>query len=252
MNNIARRAKLFLDGFLMFKDWDLWLRERLHILPPKGRGLFRFRNGIVFHMDFSRDSVGIFQEIWLKDVYEKHYKVKPGDVVIDIGAHIGSFAVFAATKGAKVYAYEPTPKTFELLRENAKGHAITPRNLAVSDKASEVLMIEVEGGSSGNTFAPDGTKGTFRATTTTLADIFQENNIERCNLLKIDCEGAETGILRATPREFFKRVDNIAMEYHQNLQEVLRILEDRGCTVTETVPMAGNTGLGFLYGKGSI
>jgi hypothetical protein len=46
--------------------------------------------------------------------------VKADDVVIDAGAWIGDFSAYAASRGAKVYAFEPTPDIFKKLQETAK------------------------------------------------------------------------------------------------------------------------------------
>ena len=53
-------------------------------------------------------------------------ELHPGDVVIDVGAHVGTFAVQAAEAvgaAGKVIALEPTPQTFACLAANAAGHA---------------------------------------------------------------------------------------------------------------------------------
>ena len=62
-------------------------------------------------------------------------------------------------------------------------------------------------------------------------DIFDENGLERCNLLKIDCEGAEYDIFYNTPAEYFDRIDRIRMEYHNrtipeyNIKDLTRFLK---------------------------
>ena len=47
----------------------------------------------------------------------------------------------------------------------------------------------------------------------TLAELLDEHKIDRVNLLKIDCEGGEYGILKAP--DALHRVDKVAMEYHE-------------------------------------
>ncbi len=47
-------------------------------------------------------------------------EIRPDDVVFDVGANIGLFALEAAQMGAKVHAFEPMPATFAALRANAK------------------------------------------------------------------------------------------------------------------------------------
>jgi FkbM family methyltransferase len=49
---------------------------------------------------------------------------------------------------------------------------------------------------------------------TSLAEIFRENHLDRCDLLKMDCEGAEFDILYNCPQEILVRIRSIAMEVH--------------------------------------
>src|SRR5207244_9761613 len=50
----------------------------------------------------------------------RSFQVAPGDVVVDVGAHIGRYALKAATKASTVIAVEPNPSNFELLARNAR------------------------------------------------------------------------------------------------------------------------------------
>ena len=47
-----------------------------------------------------------------------------------------------------------------------------------------------------------------------LKKIFQENNLKKVNLLKIDCEGCEYEILLKSPRSILKKIDTIVLEQH--------------------------------------
>jgi FkbM family methyltransferase len=55
--------------------------------------------------------------------------VSPGDVVLDVGANIGLFAVDAASRGASVHAFEPMPATFAALEANARDFAGEPGHI---------------------------------------------------------------------------------------------------------------------------
>src|SRR6266478_4942099 len=48
-------------------------------------------------------------------------ELRPDDIVVDIGAYVGSYPLIAAKVARKVVAYEPTPFTFEVLSENCAG-----------------------------------------------------------------------------------------------------------------------------------
>ena len=68
-----------------------------------------------------------------------------------------------------------------------------------------------------------------------MTEILNSNQIEACDFLKIDCEGAEYEILQGTPKTFFKRIRRIAMEYHNNelhnFREIVSLLRDAEYTV---------------------
>ena len=54
-----------------------------------------------------------------------------------------------------------------------------------------------------------------RVNRVTLEDIFETYGLERCDFLKMDCEGAEFDIFYNCSEETLSRIDQIAMEVHQ-------------------------------------
>lgn len=71
--------------------------------------------------------------------------ISAGDVVVDIGANIGVFTLYAAKQGAQLYAYEPMPPTYAVLQQNVEAHGlgrrIHTRNIGLSDRAEEKMMF---------------------------------------------------------------------------------------------------------------
>jgi FkbM family methyltransferase len=83
-----------------------------------------------------------------------------------------------------------------------------------------------------------------------LADAFATLEIEVCDLLKLDCEGAEYSILFDTPQPVLERIQRIVMEYHDNIvqythHDLTRFLNERGFRV-ETFPNPVHSYLGYL------
>ncbi len=80
-----------------------------------------------------------------KPYFQEGVSISPGDIVLDVGANIGVFALCAAKQGAHVYAYEPIPATFELLQQNIHLHGLDnivhPRNIGLSDRSEEKIMF---------------------------------------------------------------------------------------------------------------
>src|SRR2546422_5286600 len=73
-------------------------------------------------------------------------EVKTGDVVLDIGAHIGYYTLmFAELVGphGKVFAFEPVPSNFALLQKNVQFngyHSVALIQKAVSDKEGKAVI----------------------------------------------------------------------------------------------------------------
>lgn len=74
--------------------------------------------------------------------------VRPGDIVYDVGAHAGYWALLLSTlcgSTGRVFAFEPSPINFQRLKRNIElneRHSIVPLNLAVSNVQTDVLLSE--------------------------------------------------------------------------------------------------------------
>lgn len=91
-----------------FRYLDLRYRGKKSIYNYKGYK-FIVRNGT--------DDDAIVREVTGGDynIDSENY-----DVVIDIGAHIGTYSILMANRANKVYSFEPNPESFELLKRNVK------------------------------------------------------------------------------------------------------------------------------------
>lgn len=79
----------------------------------------------------------LYREIFEEQTYLKNnIQLQDGDVVIDIGANIGMFSLFVTSrcKDAKLFSFEPSPVTFDILKTNLEVHApnAVPCNCGVS------------------------------------------------------------------------------------------------------------------------
>lgn len=157
----------------------------------------------------------IIQEVCAQKVYGDAFW--PDMKVIDIGAQIGSFSVFAASKGANIVAYEPDPANYATLLENIRLNGLegkikayndavwsTKGHITLYDSCSENL------GAHSAVFARNPERGT-KVPTVTLDDIFEMNALDTCDFLKIDCEGSEFEIMKS---QSMRRVKAFSMEVH--------------------------------------
>lgn len=147
------------------------------------------------------------------------FVLQNGETVVDIGGHIGSFALYAASRvgsGGRVFVYEPAPDNNAQLLRNVAQNGF--RNVHISSAAIAGSKGDRPFFYNNANTAMHGlyqkTHNAFIVPALTLADIFFQNNIARCHFLKIDCEGAEYEILFNTPRAVLQKIDRIAMEYH--------------------------------------
>jgi FkbM family methyltransferase len=130
------------------------------------------------------------------------------DVVIDIGAYVGTFSVKAITSGAgKVISYEPNPENFEQLR-NSIGHIENTKinNLAVWSK--DDLIISFTNDSSKSTGFTE--ESSLRVQTISLDSILKQH--EKVRLIKITAEGGEYPILLSST--LLNRCEEIVAEIH--------------------------------------
>ena len=201
----------------------------------------------------------IAHELFLDHQYKYCDEVirKAKDAVIDIGGHLGFFSLYAGLLNpiVKIYSFEPHNGNFELLKKNLKDNRIknvVARNLAVSDRVGEVeLQLSKEDLNHSIVKAIEPTEEVQKAQATTLEKIFDRHRIGHCDLLKIDCEGAEFAILEDTPDTVYDRVSNIFLEYHdwvsgKNHRQLKTLLESKGFEV-EDYPNSKIRELGFLW-----
>jgi FkbM family methyltransferase len=146
---------------------------------------------------------------------------KPGDVVIDIGAHIGFFAIYTALRFPYVvlHSFEPFPENYELLQQNLVHNGVTnvrTYQLGVSGSGRDLEMV-TNPQNTGNSTCYSRTLQYGRTTgipSTTLDHIFDLIGVDKCKLLKIDCEGSEYEILLST--RSLAKVEYLSGEFHQN------------------------------------
>lgn len=148
------------------------------------------------------------------------FDIPAGGIVVDVGANLGSFSLLAARVAGHVYAFEPGPREYELLRRNLERNRIgnVTAVAAAIGGADGTCVLHLGRESALNTVRADRVRGSAEGSVTvrqmSLKSVFEAFGIERCDLLKLDCEGAEYDILYSAPPALLDRIDRITMEYH--------------------------------------
>jgi len=173
-----------------------WFETALPIATHKIPARVILMNGIRFVSQsiFWADIYVIFsQRIYTPD----YLPIEKDDVVVDIGANIGVFTVYAASKTRNtVYAYEPFPDNYDALEQNVRANALSnvkAYRLAVSDKTG--LERFFNSGTSQQHHLEKVTPGVvnnyIEVPSMTLKDIMNVNHLAQIDFLKMDCEGSE-------------------------------------------------------------
>ncbi len=214
------KIKIALKAIKTLKNWPLYFADYLNLIG-KPEILYKLRNEIVLKIRPKTNDRVIFNQIWLNRVYEpKGFEIKENDIVLDVGAHIGLFSILASSKAreGKIYAFEPTPANFEILKENIELNQVKiifPINSALADETGTKEFILSPADPSGNSFSFDENNfKKIKVPAVSLDDFVKQNNILKIDFLKMDCEGAEYEIFYNCSNETLKKVQKISMEYH--------------------------------------
>jgi FkbM family methyltransferase len=166
----------------------------------------------------------ILHEVWIEDAYGVRAFAKPPQTVVDVGAHIGSFALMAAKAWpqSRIIACECDPENLQLLRQNVQGcpNVEVVEAAIVGDDVSEVGFNAIpdkfgQNSGSGSCFIKEPGSVTRRMPALWVIELWRGRNISFCDFLKLDCEGAEIGILSELARAgFLHNVGMIVGEWH--------------------------------------
>ena len=144
---------------------------------------------------------------------------RPGMNTLDIGAHRGVTTVALAKSVGPtgyVYAFEPVPEYCDAARENLSKNSVENAevfDLALGDR-KERLRFHKRGGSSGIVPGEDAQVLTVEATT--VADFLVQRNLEKIDVLCMDCEGSELRVLRGAGSLLREQAPLIFCEIHHD------------------------------------
>ena len=146
------------------------------------------------------------------DVRDEAYKyVTDFDLVIDVGANVGLWAVHLAEKFTQVIAYEPMYQVYECLHLNVKDLNVQINEYALGNINSQVT-IEYNSNNTGGSFVSK--VGTGNISIKRMDDL----NLPKFGLLKIDCERHELEVLQGAAETILKYKPIIVCEQHADTE----------------------------------
>ena len=206
----------------------------------------------IFYRDIFEDCLPqIFDEIFTKEIYAPYFKGKKDLIVMDIGANIGLFTLYAYSYSKKIYSIEPADDHFETLTkfiEFNKLDKVVPIKKAISNKNGQadfyycrnttmhcldpfVKKFNVENEKAYGLDHKETTVG--KVETITLDSLFKEQKIDYVDFMKFDVEGEEAKILAHSSFDLVaSKIKMMIVEFHSwnnsNRDIIKASITDRG------------------------
>jgi len=240
-SNVAKRFKHLPAVVNKVINWPQFMHNYAWGLEPKGPYLFR--NGAQIKIARAIDHVPIMEVFLRKD----YGQIPDNSTILDVGASMGVFSIYAATsaRNVKIYAFEPCNDSFDLMLENVRANhqegQIKCFNLAVAaDSQPRILFLEDTAFFFPTLIVqqPETSPRQINVSCITLEEIIEANDLKKIDLLKMDCEGSEYEILYSTPETSFRRISEIRLEYHnldvhrRNVESLQDFLKCKSYAVT--------------------
>lgn len=233
-----------LVGYVVPKraDQALWGRQAIHLLPD---------GSPVAHLNRNETDY-LYNEIFVLQAYLRHgITIREGDCIVDAGANIGLFTVFASrlARNLRIVAFEPNPVAFACLKANAEAWGTAVRclqfGLSRENKSADLTFFEGLSLLSGfyadaaverstvetyvrnqQPLTDDGQLAaqigqlidgrlqtrTASARLRTLSSVIAEEGIDRIDLLKINVEKSELDVLLGLDPHDWPKVSQMVIE----------------------------------------
>lgn len=252
--SIPKKIRIFCKSISVLRNWYA-VPTAYFRLTNEEFVVFKTRNGLKIKLRVNSTDFMQFVTVWLQREYDRpNFEIKNNDTVIDVGAHIGLFTLFAAQncKKGTIYSFEPIKENYEVLLSQIAINSLAnviPLNAAVTNREGSV-KIYLNEDDSGHSIS-SVTNNSVQVESKSL-NSFLEREIKRCDFLKLDCEGAEYEIIESLTRGSMDKIEKMCIEYHNAvehrdlLDNLLRKLRDAAYDVTVK---SSSEDMGLIYAK---
>jgi FkbM family methyltransferase len=218
-----------LSGCSSFYESERDVKQKITLLETKtsgGHKLERYRTPLGDFWILAPGQTLLAWLVWeqtLQHDYESEgVRIRPGDVVIDGGAHVGTFTRYALDHGAaRVVAIEPEPTNIACLEMNLAADLAAGRVVLVKagiwDVKTTLTLSDSHDNSAGHSFVrtvPDS-EALPGMPLVTLDEIAAELQLDRVDFIKMDIEGAERRALAGAKQTLARFKPRMAISsYH--------------------------------------
>jgi FkbM family methyltransferase len=231
-----------------FVDWPRFLGDYAGLTSPARR--YRLRTGRVIetHGHERSDAATLFVIFGRRE----YGRLRDKAVVLDVGANIGGFSVYAAQHGAQVYSFEPEPSNYRLLLRNVPP-AVKTFEVALTDRV-ERRRLFVRSSPSHSLYERGAEHGSVVVDCLSLGAAIERCGLPEVDLLKLDVEGGEYEILYGAS-DALSAVNEIRMEYHHfagrtapgwRIEELQAYLAGLGFSNSLLRPTTGTSGIAWF------
>lgn len=244
------RFLILLKSVKIVKNWYIIPLVYFHIYRNE-HYILKLKNGLKIKLRNNSTDIHAFVNIWVIQEYSNNFD-KNEETIIDVGGHIGLFSIYALRwNPKKIIAFEPIKENFNLFNENIalnKIKNIKCYNMAVYDSSEEIEIYLSQDFAAHSLVKKNGSSRKIKSIS--LKKIFDEQEITKCDILKLDCEGSEYKIFDELPNEYFKKIEKISMEFHiiNNENEAIKKLKKRFIENNFSIKVQQtNDEMGMLY-----
>lgn len=176
----------------------------------------------------------VYAEVVTQDCYKLRLHSWKPDIAIDCGGHIGYFSTFAHElyPNAEIIGFEPNPQNAELYRKNCPFAILYEGALWYEETLPILMHTESQTGSDFTTSNPEPVTNKLgyyyepsNPVTPLTISVIQFDPSKRY-LLKLDCEGAEYGIMREIAQKGIGHLfEAVVGEWHNEAGDTTELRE---------------------------
>jgi FkbM family methyltransferase len=178
----------------------------------------------IFFEDLEHSFIAsMLKEMFVDRIYDPFFEDIKDPIVIDAGANVGIFTLYAYPKSSKIYAIEPSQSHFDTLSEmlnyNKMLDKVVPIKLALANENGKADLFHPLNPTARSLIKLVGEisdkKDTEIVETITMDKLFTQYNIDHVDFLKLDVEGAEMEIIGGKGFESIcPKINSLLVEWH--------------------------------------